>query len=65
MYYQGWPVPFLVSTKEIKAGEEVVVDYGKKYWQCRNTEKSYFSAVLEAQEHPDVTEFREIFNKSV
>ena len=65
VYYQGWPVPFLITTKEIAIDDEIVVDYGKKYWQCRNTEKEYFSAVLHAQEHAHVTAFRSLVEEAL
>ena len=30
---RGWPVPFLVVSKPIKCGEELLYSYGSGYWK--------------------------------
>ena len=28
----GWTIQFIKATRDISAGEEILVNYGKKYW---------------------------------
>jgi hypothetical protein len=31
--YRGWPYVFLVTTKDIAAGQEIFLPYGEDYWK--------------------------------
>ena len=37
---QGWPYLFVVSSRTIGAGEELVLDYGDEYWASRGVAAS-------------------------
>ena len=31
--HQGWPYMLVVTTRDVEAGEEILVDYGEEYWK--------------------------------
>ena len=43
--YRGWPHLFLVTVRAIEADEEVLIDYGNRYWDARDLDA--FQAVQE------------------
>ena len=39
--YRGWPYVLLVSTREMRDSEELLVDYGAEYWNGQKTIKDF------------------------
>lgn len=33
VHHKGWPYAFIVLTRDLKGGEEVLIDYGESYWE--------------------------------
>ena len=48
VYLSGWPYMILVAKKPIKAGSELLSDYGKEYWQSFRTAEVVYGPALQA-----------------
>ena len=45
-YVTGFPVPCIVGRAGYTKGAETLIDYGRKYWENRDTEGAYFNDVI-------------------
>jgi hypothetical protein len=37
VFDRGWPVMFIVSTRQLPVGSELLLDYGPDYWRGRDS----------------------------
>ena len=35
VHHRGWPFLFIVAVRDLFEGEELLLDYGEAYWECR------------------------------
>ena len=45
-YVKGFPVPCIVGRAGYTKGAETLINYGRQYWQSRDTEEGYFNDVI-------------------
>ena len=48
-YVKGFPVPCIVGRAGYAPGAETLIDYGRQYWENRDTEEGFFKNVIHHQ----------------